>query len=224
MKLRYALAGTLAAAVLAIPSLGGAQQTSTREPGWEFGADAIYQFSKGVDFEGGSRLNLHDDFGVGLLFGYRFNPRWELQFALDWSSVNYDGTLQSQSFPGLSAGIHGDMETFVPRINGVCNFMDGPITPYITGGVGWAWVDTNIPTGQVSVGCWWDPWYGQVCTPYQATKSVDSFTYQVGLGVRWDIGHYSTVRLSYDKSWFDFSKATTTPGLDQIKLGFAYRY
>jgi opacity protein-like surface antigen len=222
MRVRQMLPVVVLAALL-VPSLAAAQG-GTREAGWDFGVDAVYQFSKSVNFEGGSRLNLEDDLGAALTIGYRFNSQLELQFGLDWNNVDYKGTLQSASFPGLNASVNGDMETFSPRVNAVWNFRDAPITPYVTGGIGWAFIDTNIPTGQVQVGCWWDPWWGQICTPYQPTKSVDSFTYQLGAGVRWDFGEYATARFSYDKVWVDLNKASSTPGLDQLKLGFAWRY
>jgi opacity protein-like surface antigen len=221
MRVRQAL--PVAVAVVLIPSFAAAQG-GTREAGWDFGVDAIYQFSKTVNFDGGSRLSLDDDLGAGLTFGYRFNSQFELQFGIDWNSVDYHGTLQSSNFPGVSASVNGDMETFTPQINAVWNFMDAPLTPFVTGGIGWAFIDTNIPTGQVQVGCWWDPWWGQICTPYQPTKSVDSFTYQLGAGVRWDFGEYATARFSYEKVWVDLNKASSTPGLDQLKLGFAWRY
>jgi opacity protein-like surface antigen len=223
MNFRHWLCASLGAAIL-IPSIGAAQGSSTREPGWDFGADVIYEFSQNVDFEGGSTLDLDDDIGIALIFGYRINPRFEVGFSLDWNSVDYSGTLQSASFPGVSASINGDMEWFIPRVNGTFNFLEGPLTPYVSAGVGWAFIDTNIPTGQVQVGCWWDPWYGQICTPYQPSLSIDEFTYQAGAGVRWDAGEAFSLRLSYEKSWLDLSQASSSPGLDQVKVGLMYRY
>jgi len=223
MKIRLFGILVLAAAILT-PSLGLAQGASKREPGMEFGVDVLYQLTATSHFDGGSKLKTDDDLGASLYFGYRFNPKVELNFLLDWNQVNYDGDLQSASFPGLSASVHGDMETFAFRINGVYNFIDGPLTPFVSGGLGYSWIDTNIPTGQVQVGCWWDPWYGQICTPYQPTKSVDAFTYQAGLGARWDITDYFTMRFTWEHSWFDIPKASSTPGWDQIKIGAVWRY
>jgi opacity protein-like surface antigen len=76
----------------------------------------------------------------------------------------------------------------------------------------------------VQVGCWWDPWWGYICTPYQSTKSVDEFVYQLGAGVRWDLSPGYTLRLAYEKHWFDAGNATSTPDFDQWKLGIAFRY
>jgi opacity protein-like surface antigen len=104
------------------------------------------------------------------------------------------------------------------------NFIDGPITPYVTGSIGYAFIDTNIPNGPAQGGCWWDPWYGQICGTWQPTKSVDEFTYSAGLGVRWDINNASTMRFAYEKHWIDVSSATSTPNFDQFKIGFSFQY
>lgn len=222
MKIRHLVLAAAAAAFL-FPSIGSAQGT-TREPGYEFGIDVLYQLSTDSKFDGGSKLDMDDDIGAALTFGYRFNPKVELQFGLDWAETNYKGTLQSASFPGLSADVHGDMESFAFRVNGVYNFLDRPLTPFVSGGIGYSWIDTNIPTGQVQVGCWWDPWYGQICTPYQPTKSVEAFTYQVGVGARWDLLQNFTLRFMWEHAWFDISHATSTPAWDQFKVGAVWRF
>ena len=200
-----------------------AAEGPSREAGWDFGADIVYQLSGDAKFDGGTQLDFDDDVGLALNFGYRFTPRIELQFGIDWNTVNYHGVLQSASIPGITANVHGDWESFTPHINGVFNLMDGPLTPYIAGGIGWSFIDTNIPTGQVSIGCWWDPWWGQICTPYQATLSTDQLTYQAALGVRWDFGEESSLKFGWEKTWFDMEHASSTPSWDQVKLGFVYR-
>ena len=104
------------------------------------------------------------------------------------------------------------------------NFLAADFTPYVTGGIGWSFIDTNIPNSQVEIGCWWDPWYGQICTPYQSTRTEDEFTYQVGAGVRWDFSPGFSMRFGYEKHWYDYGNATSTPDLDQLKLGVMFIY
>lgn len=195
-----------------------------RDTGWEFGVDGIYQGSKDLSFEGGSTASAGDDFGLGLTFGYRLNSNLEFEFALDWQKVNYDATIQSADVPALTANVSGDYEAFTPRLNVNYNFMDGNITPYVSGGIGWSFIDTNIPNGRVEVGCWWDPWYGQICVPVQDTRSADGFTYNFGAGVRWDTSNSMSWRLGYEKHWYEFDHASGTPDFDQFKLGVIFRY
>lgn len=195
-----------------------------RGPGWEVGMDVMYQDSTDITFEGGSTASLQDDIGIAFTFGYRFNNRLELQFGLDWEVVDYDVVLNSALVPGLTARGSGELESFTPKIGVNFNFLEGDFTPYVNGTLGWSFVDTNIPEGRVQVGCWWDPWWGQVCAPYQNTKSIDDPAYSVGAGARWDFSQCCMLRLGYEKRWFDYSKATSTPDFDEIRLGFSFRY
>jgi opacity protein-like surface antigen len=219
MKARFVL--MLLAAMALATTHAEAQDRGT---GWEVGAELIYQDTADVTVEGGSRLAFDASWGVALTFGYRFNDRLELGFGLDWQEIDYDATFQSGLIPSLQIPVSGDMEAFTPRAWLNYNFMEGPITPFVNGGIGWSFIDTNIPNSRVQVGCWWDPWWGYICTPYQSTKGIDEFTYQLGAGVRWDISPGYTMRFAYEKHWLDYGQANSTPDFDQLKLGFIYRY
>ena len=70
--------------------------------------------------------------------------------------------------------------------NAIWHLMDGPLTPYVGAGLGWTWIDTNVPTGPPVTGCWWDPWWGYVCYTDYPTKTTDAFSYQAILGVRYE--------------------------------------
>jgi len=208
----------LCAAASALLSAGANAQS--RGEGWEFGADLLYQNSNDVDFDGGTTVAFDSDLGFSLYGAYRFSDKLELQFGLDWSNVDYDASLQLD--PGGTIDASGEMEAFTPFIRGNFNFIDGPITPFITAGIGYAFIDTNIPDGRPQTGCWWDPWYGYICTTVQDTKTTDSFTYNAGVGVRWDLSTGYSMRLAYEKHWYDVDNAS--PDFDQFKLGFVMRY
>jgi len=105
----------------------------------------------------------------------------------------------------------------------VPNFLEGPITPFVNGTIGYSFIDTNIPDGPPQSGCWWDPWYGQICGTWQSTRSVDEFIYGAGLGVRWDTSDTLSVKLEYQKRWIDSSNAGS-PDFDQLKLGLSWMY
>ena len=214
----------LAGAAACLLATGANAQS--RGTGWEFGADLIYQGSQDVDFDGGSTASFQDDIGVSLFAGYRLNDRLEFHFGLDWATVDYDATIPFQIGTGPigSIGVKGDMEAFTPRVDANFNFMEGPFTPYITAGIGYSFIDTNIPNGPPQGACWWDPWFGNVCSTYQPTKSTDAFTYDVGLGVRWDMSPGYSMRLAYEKHWLDVSTASSAPDFDQFKLGIIFRY
>jgi opacity protein-like surface antigen len=201
-----------------------------RQPGWDFGGELLYQFSQNVDFEGGSKADLEDDLGLALSFTYRFNSRFELLFGVDWNSVDYQADIApapvSPGGPIVGTGfsVDGELEYWTPRVGVNFNLLEGDLTPYVTGGVGWSFIDTNIPEGRAQTSCWWDPWYGYVCGTFQDTKSFDQLTYNLGAGLRWDVGSSISLRFGYERHWLDLGEASGTPGFDQLKLGIIGRY
>jgi opacity protein-like surface antigen len=201
-----------------------------RQPGWDFGGELLYQFSSDVDFEGGSKAELDDDLGLALSFTYRFNSRFELLFGLDWNSVDYDADIApapiSPGGPIVGQGFsaQGSIEYWTPRVGLNLNLLEGDLTPYVTGGVGWSFIDTNVPDAPPQTTCWWDPWWGYYCGTFQSTRSIDELTYNVGAGLRWDVSSSISLRLGYERHWIDLSEAESTPGFDQLKIGVIGRY
>jgi opacity protein-like surface antigen len=212
---------TIAAGALALSAFASAQ-SSDREPGWEVGLDVVYQDTATADFDGGTELALDDDLGMSFTFGYRFNPHMELQFALDWADVDYSANVVRQN--GSTTRITGSMESFTPRANLQLNLLDRAFTPFAMAGVGYSYIDTNVPNGLPQTGCWWDPWYGYICTTYQSTKTADEVTYQYGLGIRWDFSSSGSLRVAYERHFIDIASSNGTPYVDQAKLGFVFRY
>lgn len=205
--------------------LFSATAVADRQPGWDFGGELIYAFSQDINFEGGSHASIDDDLGVALSFVYRFNSRLELLIGLDWNSADYDvHVAPGDALAGLGFDATGELEYWTPRVGVNFNFLEGPVTPYVTGAVGWSFIDTNIPDSPPQTACWWDPWWGYVCDTFQSTRNVEEFTYQAGVGLRWDVSPGYTMRLAYEKHWLDLGEATTTPDFDQFKLGIVFRY
>lgn len=214
---------TLKLSLIAIGSAlcATAAVAAERGPGMEFGGDLIYQFSQDIDFNGGTQASLDDDFGFVFTFGYRFSDKLELQASIDWQDTDYDVDLVTDT--GTLRG-SGSLEAITPRVAVNYNFSSNAITPYVNAGIGWSFIDTNIPEGRPENVCWWDPWWGYICGTVQDSRSIDGFTYQIGAGVRWDLGPGYTLRFAYEKHWFDLDEADGTPDLDQLKIGIAYRY
>ena len=74
------------------------------------------------------------------------------------------------------------------RFFGTYNILAGNFTPFVTGGMGWTYIDTNIPSGLPENVCWAYPWYGYYCATYVQTQSTTRFSYNVGAGLRLDAG------------------------------------
>ncbi|HEY8539411.1 MAG TPA: outer membrane beta-barrel protein, partial [Steroidobacteraceae bacterium] len=192
-----------------------------REPGWEFGAHLLYMNSADVGFRGGSSVSTEDEVGVSIAVAYRFNSRFEVQLDLDSYSVDYDVSIVSDTREPFRG--RGTLDTVSPRFSATFNFLEGPLTPYVTAGIGWSFIDTNIPEGPAYLDCFWDPWWGRICERRQDTRTIDDLTYKAGLGLRWDFSPRFTLRVGYEKKWIDFDEATSTPDFDQFKAGVMFR-
>jgi len=77
------------------------------------------------------------------------------------------------------------------------NLLEGGLTPYASASGGWMLLDTNIYAG-TSGGCWWDPWWGYVCSNFPTTYGISAFTGTVGVGVRWEPAESFLIRGGYE--------------------------
>ncbi len=196
-----------------------------RRPGWEFGGEVVYQSSQDLNFDGGSSASLNDDVGLAVTLAYRFTKRLELLLGLDWNVIDYDvNVAPGDAAAGLGFSGSGELESWTPRVGVNFNFLEGNLTPYVTGTVGWSFIDTDIPDGPPQNACWWDPWWGYYCGTFVNTRNIDEFAYGVGAGLRWDVSSAISVHLGYEKHWLDLGEASSTPDFDQVKLGIAARY
>ena len=123
-----------------------------------------------------------------------------------------------------SSRLRGDLEFLTLMGNATYNFLPGQFSPFVTGALGWSWVDTNIATEPPQVGCWWDPWWGYVCSSFQDTRSIDGFSYQVGVGARYDFSDTLAVKGSYRMTWIDFDNAEGTPDFDGFTLSVGWKF
>ncbi len=178
--------------------------------------------SNQIDFQGGSEIGLDKDFGLGFGFAYNLNEHIALGANFIWNSSKYDVSTFSDT--GDPVNMSGRLDSNKMHFTATYYFFDKIITPFITGGFGWTLIDSNVPSGPPSSHCWWDPWWGYVCSRYQSTYSETSFSYSIGTGLRMDITKTFFMSLSINNTWIDISKAKGTPDSlnTNLLLGFAF--
>ncbi len=211
------LVGALAGALM-LPSPVKAQG-SQRASSWEFILPITYSTSTTVTGQGGSSADLNSDLGFGIGFGYNLNNHLQLNGLLTWSTRSYNATLVNTD--GTTRKASGTLESSTLGINAVYFFIPQGITPFVSGGIGSTFVDSNIPSGPGSTTCWYDPYYGYICDTYTPTRTETAFSYTAGIGVRIPVSRAFSVQGSYNKLWIDMSNSK--PEIDGWKLDFIFR-
>ena len=214
-------------ALLAVSTFAAAADMTSdrsREGRYEITLQPRYLASKTVDFGGGTSIDTDSDLGFGMGFGYNITNKFALHLDWSWASSNYQAKIGTSTGGTLgTTTASGTLDSATVALNLSYYFLDGPLTPFVLGGIGWTWVDSNIPSGPPEGVCWWDPWYGYVCTSYQNTYAKDYFSYSLGLGGRWDVSPGFFLRGSVVWQWMDVGTAGTTafPG-GRLDIGFIF--
>jgi len=235
MRMKHHLLVLVSGAALAA-SQGAAAQMGFGNGGggqlgdWEFRIGPVFQESKNVGFNGGSNADINSTTGVKIGAGYYVTDQLIIGGNFSYGQSSFNGTVQgnpsstpgSPSISGQIENGHVDFSTLM--FDATYTLLQGPIKPFGKVGLGWNWVNTNIASGPPQTGCWWDPWWGYVCSGYQPTHGASSFTYQVGAGVQFNFSRTFAVDVDYQYTWIDLHNANGTPGFGAIELLFVWRF
>ncbi len=214
-------------AVLALAPAAFAQ-SADREGTWETRLDIVYQNSSDWDFNGGTTAEIDSDTSFLVGFAYHLNDNLELGGNITFGQTDYSadiaGDVNNDEVPDTVFPVRGEYESTSLLFDATWNFLPGAFSPFLSASAGWSWVDTNIATGPPQTGCWWDPWWGYVCTTFQDTKSLDGFAYGFDAGARYDFSDTFAVHASYRMMWVDLDNADGTPDIDGFRLGIGWKF
>ena len=222
--MRYA-AFAMMLATLALAQSATAQPLSSsanREGQRESNLSVVFQNSSDIDAKGGTTADVESGAGFRAGIGYNYTDKFLVSLDIGMDQMDYKANLAGDE-PGVLFPISGELRYTTLMVNGTYNFLESRLTPFVTGGLGWAWVDTNIATEPPQTGCWWT-WVGYVCTSWQDTKTIDAFSYQLGAGLRYDVNDSFVVQGSYRMTWIDLSDATSTPSIDGFQLSIGWKF
>ena len=193
----------------------GTSYAQDREGAFELYLSPKYIDSKTLNGQGGSQVDLNDTWGWGFGFGYNMDEHWAFNFDIAWSSPSYDATTVDNS--NAKSNYSSNLDTSSTIFTGIYNFSQKRFSPFVSGSFGWVFLDSNIPSGPPQNTCWWDYYWGYVCSTYLPTKTETDFTYGLGVGVRFDMTKDFFLRAAYDKNWIDFDQASSED-FDAIKI------
>ncbi len=172
-----------------------------------------------INGQNGSEIATESDYGWGLTLGYNLNPHILFNFDFSSSTPSYKAKLIDDD-TGSSHTINHKMYLYENQFNVVYNLFAKQFTPYIQAGAGWTYVDSRITNGPPGSMCWWDPWWGYVCTGTQSTYNDDRFSYNVALGLRYELDNSFFIRASYKQAFIDMSNSDDASiGSFQIEMG-----
>jgi len=208
------------AVTLALPSPAQAQGAA-REGSVEFILPLIYTTSQNLTAQGGSTASVNANLGFGFGLNYNLNNHFQVGGIFNWSSRSYSAELVDPTGANATRKVSGTVEASTIGVNATYLFIPTGFTPYVTGGIGSTFIDTNIPNGIPQSGCWYDPWYGQICSTYVPTKTQTAVSYTAGAGVRFEMTRSVSVQGSYNRMWIDLSGGY--PTFDAWRLDFVFR-
>src|SRR5688572_14433140 len=198
-------------------------QSADRAGSWESRFGILWLNSSSWDFNGGTTADIDSDVSWLLGAGYHLSDQLELGGSLSFGQTDYTANIVGDEL-GEIFDVRGEYESTTLFFDATWNFMPGQFSPFVSAGLGWSWVDTNIADEPPETGCWWDPWWGYVCTTFQDTKTIDGFAYGLGAGARFDFSDTLALRGSYRIMWVDVENASGTPDMDGFELSLGWKF
>jgi opacity protein-like surface antigen len=162
------------------------------------------------------RFNYENTFFWGFGGGYNVSEALMVRGELTFGNPDYEMTWNN-------ARITGESWVHQGKVNLDWNILQRrSISPFISGGIGYMYVDTGIPSGPPQYSVWWDYFWGPVVVGTQPTHQETFFTYNAAAGFRWDIADRSAMRVSYASNWIDAKRGTQRT--NELTFSFSWKY
>lgn len=188
---------------------------------WESTVGLYLTGSESSDGLNNSSLDIDSGYGLGFSAGYNFTQHLALRFDGAWSRADYDAVLDTEN-DGL-VNISHELSAFNGQFNGVWNILDGAFTPYLQAGIGWTYLDSNVTDGPPSTGCWWDPFWGYICSNFYSTYSETNFSWNVGAGLRYEFGRGMFARGGWEQTHIDGGSGAD-PSFDAFRFELGWLF
>ena len=181
-----------------------------------------YQNSTNEDFEGGSSLDIDSKAGWGIALGWNWTAKWNLAYKLAVNKPGYSATIVPEDPAEPPQTLEHTMSKYTHQFNATYNFRDKAFTPFIQAGAGFTTLDSNILSRPPTTGCWWDPWWGYICATEWKTFKTTKFSYNLGLGLRWDINNALFTRASYNREFVSVKSGSLTFDSLTLEIGLVF--
>lgn len=165
-----------------------------------------------------ANVNFGSDNGWGFTVGYNFDEHFNLAWEFSKNTPRYKTRFRDAE--GNARTLSHTASFYTNNLNGTYHFLKGPITPFVSAGLGWALIDSNVSDGRGY--CVPDYFWGWYC--YSSSYDETTFTYSAAVGLRADFGNNIFLRASYGRQWMNEDIGRDEPEFDIGKVEFGFRF
>jgi opacity protein-like surface antigen len=176
-------------------------QAGSRDGRWE--GSVILALQTGLDqsYEGGSELAIDSTLGWGVSFAWNWTDKWNVAYRFVSTSPDYTALIVPEDTNIVPQVLEHKLSKMSHQLNMTYNFSRKAFTPFVSAGIGYTKMDSNVPSAPPQTGCWWDPWWGYICVTDWRTYTKSGVSYNLGAGVRWDINNAVYTKASYTREF-----------------------
>lgn len=142
----------------------------------------------------------------GFGFAYHFSDFFSVRSDFMFGSANFSGNYPNQAAGTTTLSQSALIQT--GRFNLDYNMINRRLTPIITAGIGYQYMQTELQSVPPSTVCWWEPWWGWVCQTSSAQAWETDFTWNAGGGFRWNITDNLFVKVIGGATWLQYAGAS----------------
>ncbi len=172
-----------------------------------------YLHSDDITFEGpvgDVKMKMNDTGLGGVGIGFHFSDYFSLRGDFMFGNATFSGDVPAAT--GGLVNITHDAFIQTGRLNLDYNIINRRLTPFLTAGIGYQYLETDMGDLPPPGGAYWDPWFGwdYYGNPPHAWQT--DFTWNVGGGVRWNITDIWFVKAMVGANWlqYEHSRGITT--------------
>ena len=197
--------------------------TNPRAGEIEYSAALVYSFSDSLAGNEGSSIDFSSRTGFRVGLNYFFSSKLSAGFDATWIRPNFNAVLIPDDGSAPVTVSHRS-SIFTGHFSGAYYLLENDFTPYIEGGLGWTFFDSNVSDSPPVTGCWWDPWWGYICSDFYSTYSSTNFSYGADLGLRWNVASDLAINLGYRWLEIEADDLRNKPTQESAFLEVAYRF
>lgn len=196
---------------------------NSRVEKWEFFLAPQFMNDLTLEASNGSKASFDEHAGLGFGFGYNINSHIELSMMFSYSDSDYTATIITEDPAEGPIQVSSNLDISTIDFGFTFNFLSTPFTPYVSANIGSSYIDSGIPTGEFGSSCWYDYWYGYICTPVAATHTTTELNYGVGAGLRYDFNRKLYIKGGVSQRVIDLSSEHTPDfTVYQLFIGFMF--